>query len=29
LKLDGITGESLDSSYKEQIEIQSFSWGVR
>ncbi len=28
LKLDGIKGESLDSKHKDEIEIDSFSWGV-
>ncbi len=27
LKIDGIPGESLDSKHKEEIEIESFSWG--
>src|SRR2546430_10448978 len=28
LKLDGIKGESQDSKHKDEIEIESFSWGV-
>jgi len=28
LKLDGIAGESQDSKHKEEIEIESFSWGA-
>ena len=28
LKLDGIKGESTDSKHKDEIEIESFSWGV-
>jgi type VI secretion system secreted protein Hcp len=28
LKLDGIDGESLDKSHPNEIEIDSFSWGV-
>lgn len=28
LKLDGIPGESQDSKHKEEIEIESFSWGL-
>lgn len=28
LKLDGISGESQDDKHKDEIEIQSFSWGV-
>jgi type VI secretion system secreted protein Hcp len=28
LKLDGIEGESPDDKHKNEIEIQSFSWGV-
>jgi type VI secretion system secreted protein Hcp len=27
LKLDGIKGESTDSKHKDEIEIESFSWG--
>jgi type VI secretion system secreted protein Hcp len=27
LKLDGIPGESLDDKHKDEIELQSFSWG--
>ncbi len=27
LKIDGISGESLDSKHKGEIELQSFSWG--
>lgn len=27
LKLDDIKGESMDSKHKEEIEIESFSWG--
>jgi type VI secretion system secreted protein Hcp len=27
LKIDGIPGESMDSKHKDQIDIQSFSWG--
>ncbi len=29
LKLDGIEGESSDDKHKGEIEIESFSWGVR
>lgn len=28
LKLDGIKGESQDDKHKEEIDIQSFSWGA-
>ncbi|HAF13941.1 MAG TPA: type VI secretion system tube protein Hcp, partial [Blastocatellia bacterium] len=28
LKLDGIKGESTDSKHKEELEIESFSWGA-
>lgn len=28
LKIDGIEGESLDEKHKNEIEIDSFSWGV-
>jgi type VI secretion system secreted protein Hcp len=28
LKLEGIKGESSDSKHKDQIEIESFSWGA-
>ncbi len=28
LKIDGIPGESLDKSHKDEIEIDSYSWGV-
>jgi len=28
LKLDGITGESVDDKHKDWIQISSFSWGV-
>lgn len=28
LKLDGIKGESLDSKHKDEIQIESFSWGL-
>ncbi len=28
LKLDGITGESRDSKHKDEIHIESFSWGA-
>ena len=28
LKLDGIKGESQDSKHKDEIEIESFSWGA-
>ena len=28
LKLDGIKGESRDSKHKDEIEIESFSWGL-
>jgi type VI secretion system secreted protein Hcp len=28
LKLDGIKGESNDSKHKDEIEIESFSWGA-
>jgi type VI secretion system secreted protein Hcp len=28
LKIDGIPGESADSKHKDEIDIQSFSWGV-
>jgi type VI secretion system secreted protein Hcp len=28
LKIDGIKGESQDSKHKDEIEIESFSWGV-
>jgi len=28
LKLDGIKGESKDSKHKEEIHIESFSWGL-
>jgi type VI secretion system secreted protein Hcp len=28
LKLDGIKGESTDSKHKDEIEIESFSWGM-
>lgn len=28
LKIDGIEGESLDDKHKNEIEIDSFSWGV-
>jgi type VI secretion system secreted protein Hcp len=29
LKIDGIKGESLDDKHKGEIEIESFSWGLR
>jgi len=28
LKLDGIKGESLDEKHKDEIHVESFSWGV-
>jgi len=28
LKLDGIQGESMDKAHKNEIEIESFSWGA-
>ena len=28
LKIDGIDGESLDSKHKDEIQIDSYSWGV-
>ena len=28
LKIDGIDGESLDKNHKDEIEIDSYSWGV-
>ncbi len=28
LKLEGIKGESSDSTHKEEIEILSYSWGI-
>jgi len=28
LKLDGIKGESLDEKHKDEIQIESFSWGL-
>jgi len=28
LKIDGIEGESTDSKHKNEIELQSFSWGA-
>lgn len=28
LKLEGVTGESKDSKHKEEMELQSWSWGV-
>jgi type VI secretion system secreted protein Hcp len=28
LKLDGITGESVDAKHKDEINVDSFSWGV-
>ena len=28
LKLDGIQGESVDSKHKDEIQIQSWSWGA-
>ncbi len=28
LKLDGVTGESQDSSHKEEIDVLSWSWGL-
>jgi type VI secretion system secreted protein Hcp len=28
LKLDGIKGESIDSKHKDEIEVQSWSWGM-
>jgi type VI secretion system secreted protein Hcp len=28
LKIDGIKGESTDSKHKDEIEIESFSWGA-
>ena len=28
LKIDGIAGESRDSKHKDEIELQSFSWGA-
>jgi type VI secretion system secreted protein Hcp len=28
LKLDGISGESLNPDYKENIDVESWSWGV-
>ena len=28
LKIDGIEGESLDKQHKDEIEIDSYSWGV-
>ena len=27
LKLDGIDGESMDDKHKNEIDIESFSWG--
>jgi len=29
LKIDGITGESTDNKHKGEIEVLSFSWGVK
>src|SRR5579872_3562562 len=29
LKIDGIPGESLDSKHKDEIELQSWSWGAQ
>ncbi len=28
LKIDGISGESTDAKHKDEIEVESFSWGV-
>jgi type VI secretion system secreted protein Hcp len=28
IKLDGIEGEAMDDKHKNEIEVQSFSWGV-
>lgn len=28
LKLDGIVGDSTDAAHRDEIEVQSFSWGV-
>ena len=28
LKLEGIKGESVDVKHKDEIEIESFSWGA-
>ena len=28
LKLDGIKGESADAKHKDEIDIESFSWGM-
>jgi type VI secretion system secreted protein Hcp len=28
LKIDGIKGESLDAKHKDEIEVESFSWGA-
>ena len=28
LKLEGIKGESLDAKHRDEIEIESFSWGA-
>ena len=28
LKIDGIKGESLDDKHKDEIDVESFSWGV-
>jgi type VI secretion system secreted protein Hcp len=28
LKIDGIKGEAMDSKFKDQIDVESFSWGV-
>jgi len=28
LKIDGVAGESRDSKHKDEIELQSFSWGA-
>jgi type VI secretion system secreted protein Hcp len=28
LKLDGIQGESVDANFKDQIQVQSWSWGA-
>jgi len=27
LKIDGIKGESMDSTHKDEIDLQSWSWG--
>ena len=29
LKIEGLKGESTDSKHKEEIELESFSWGAR